>query len=62
MEIKNKLTVTTGREGVRGERRRRVKSRNMCKGLMDKDKVGWGGLNVGGEWAGQGRKNGDTYT
>ena len=38
MEIKNKLTVTRGeRGGVNGRRRRRVKSRNMYKGPMDKD-------------------------
>ena len=37
------------------EERGRVKSRNMYKGHMDKDK-GWGGLNVGdGVWVGQGR-------
>ena len=38
-----------------GERRGRVKSRNMYEGPMDKDN-GVGGLHVGeGEWAGQGR-------
>ena len=38
-----------------GEGRGRVKSRNMYKGHMGKDK-GWGGLNVGGVgWVGQGR-------
>ena len=48
MEIKNKLTVTRGvREGDNGERRGRVKSRNMYKGPKDKDNSG-GGSNVGG--------------
>ena len=36
MEIKNKLTVSR-RDGDNGERRGRVKSRNMYKGPMDKD-------------------------
>ena len=41
MEIKNKLTVTTGEEvGKSRERRGRVKSRNMYKGPMDTDKGG----------------------
>ena len=41
MEIKNKLTVSRGEGvGVSGERRGRVKSRNMYKGPMDKDKGG----------------------
>ena len=41
MEIKNKLTVTRGEgKGMIGERRRRVKSRNMYKGPMDKDNRG----------------------
>ena len=45
MEIKNKLTVTRswgwgwGRR-ITGERRGRVKSRNMYKGPIDKDN-GW---------------------
>ena len=41
MEIKNKLIVTRG-EGERGMmgKRRRVKSRNIYKGPMDKDKGG----------------------
>ena len=51
------------REGDNGEIRGMVKSRNMYKGPMDKDN-GRGGLNVGGEWIGQGRivgRNGDNY-
>ena len=36
-----------------GERRGKVKSRNMYKGNMDKDNR-WGGLNVGGRgWVGR---------
>ena len=43
MEIKNKLTVTRGGKwGVTGERRGGIKSRNMYKGLMDKDNGGKG--------------------
>ena len=39
VEIKNKLTITRG-AGVTGERRGKVKSRNMYKGPMDKAKGG----------------------
>ena len=46
-----------------GERRGRVKSRNMYKGPMDKDNRERGGLNVeSGGWVGQVRvmgENGD---
>ena len=56
MEIKNKLTVTKGRR-VTGERKGRVKSRNMYKGPMDKGNGGR--LNVEGRgWVGQGRISG----
>ena len=48
MEIKNKLTVSRGEGWVTKERRFRVKSRNLYKGLMGVDKVGGGGLKVGG--------------
>ena len=41
MEIKNKLTVIRGEgKGDSGERRERVKSRNMYKGPLDKVNVG----------------------
>ena len=40
-----------------GERRGRVKSRNIYKGPMDKDKGGRG-LNVGGEVGRAGESNG----
>ena len=47
MEIKNKLIVTrVCGVGLTGERRGRVKSRNMYKEPRDKDSGG--GLNVGG--------------
>ena len=54
MEIKNKLTVTKGRR-VTGERKGRVKSRNIYKGPMDKDNMG--GRIECGRWGcvGQGR-------
>ena len=39
IEIKNKLTMTRG-EGIMGERRGRLKPRNMYKGHMDKDMEG----------------------
>ena len=42
-----------------GERRGKVKSRNMYKGPMDEDNGG-GGLNVGGwGWVGQGKSTGE---
>ena len=46
-----------------GERRGRVKSRNMYKGPMDKDSLGGGvgRLNVGGGWAWQGRVMGEKW-
>ena len=67
MKIKKKKTTGSDQRGrgrgVMGEGRGRVKSRNMYKGHMGKDK-GWGGLNVGGVgWVGQGRvmgENGDS--
>ena len=61
MEIKNKLAVTRGEgEGIIGERKGRVKLRNMYKGPKDKDNGVGGGLNVGsGGRAGQGRVTGD---
>ena len=49
MKIKNKLTVTRGEEGDNRERSRRVKSRNMNRGPMDKDDGEEGRLNVGDE-------------
>ena len=53
-----------GERGITGDRRGRVKSRTMCKGLVDKDHGVGGEFNVGGGvWAGQGRvmgENGDT--
>ena len=39
MEINNKLILTRGRR-IPGERRGRVKSRNMYKGPMDKNNGG----------------------
>ena len=50
-----------------GERRERVKSKNMYKGPMDKDKVGGrleggGRIECGGRWAGQGRVKGENWT
>ena len=55
LEIKHKLTWTRGegRRGGMGERRGRVRSRNMYKGPMDKDDRGGRGLNAG--VGGQGR-------
>ena len=63
MEIKNKLAVTRGRwGGITGERKGRVKSRNMDKGPTEKDsrvgrriecgqwRVGRAGKGNGGKW------------
>ena len=52
---------------IMGERRERVKSKNMYKGPMDKDKVGGrleggGRIECGGRWAGQGRVKGENWT
>ena len=52
VEIKNKLTVIRGEGGIMGERRGRVKSRNMYEGTMEKDNRG--GIECGG-WLVQGR-------
>ena len=47
IEIKNKLAVTRGEgEGIIGERKGRVKLRNMYKGPKDKDN-GVGSIEVG---------------
>ena len=57
----NKLTITREEEGITGERRGTVKSKNMYKGPMDKDNraggtecgrkgVGRAGDSNGGKW------------
>ena len=40
MEIKNKVTRGERERGIMGERRGRVKSRNIYKGPIDKDNGG----------------------
>ena len=61
MEIKNKLTVSRG-EGDKGERRGRVKSRNMyIKDPWPRTMVR-GRIECGrGGWAGQGRAMGEKW-
>ena len=56
IKIKNRVTVTRGEEEITGERKGRVKSRNMCIKDPWTRTTGYEGFNVGeGWWVRQGK-------